>query len=159
MKYNELNISSTPSRKRVGRGIAAGQGKTAGRGTKGQGARTGSKKIATFTGGQLPLVQAVPKARGFKSLKSPAQVVYLDHLNAFKGKTVDNHSLYAAGLVSTPFHTVKVIGRGELTVPVTLRVQAASKSVQAALTAAGGTFEKTATPIKESAKQAEASDK
>ena len=159
MKYNELNISSTPNRKRVGRGIAAGQGKTAGRGTKGQGSRSGSKFKPTFTGGQLPLVQAVPKARGFKSLRTPAQIVYLDHLNDFKGKTVDNQSLYAAGLVSTPFHTVKVIGRGELTVPVTLRVQAASKSVQAAIAAAGGTFEKTATPIKESAKQTEANDK
>ena len=159
MKYNELNISKTPSRRRVGRGIAAGQGKTAGRGTKGQGARTGSKFKATFTGGQLPLVQAVPKAKGFKSMKSPAQVVYLDHLNAFKGKTADNGTLFEAGLIATPFHTVKVIARGELTVPVTLRVQAASKSVQAAITAAGGTFEKTATPIRESAKQAEQSDK
>lgn len=159
MKYNELDISGTPSRKRVGRGIAAGQGKTAGRGTKGQGARTGSKFKPTFTGGQLPFVKAVPKSKGFKSMKSPAQVVYLDVLNAFKGKTVDNQSLFEAGYVATPFHTVKVIARGELSVPVTLRVQAASKNVQAAILAAGGAFEKTATPIRESAKEAEARDK
>jgi large subunit ribosomal protein L15 len=159
MKYNELNISSTPSRKRVGRGIAAGQGKTAGRGTKGQGARTGSKFKPTFSGGQLPLMKALPKSKGFKSMKSPAQVVYLDVLSAFKGKTVDNKSLYEAGFVATPFHTVKVIARGEISVPVTLRVQAASKSVQAAIVAAGGTFEKTDTPIRESAKTAEAKDK
>lgn len=159
MKYNELSISKTPSRRRVGRGIAAGQGKTAGRGTKGQNSRTGSKTSHTFMGGQLPLVQAVPKARGFKSMKSPAQVVYLDELKAFKGKTADNQSLFAAGIIATPFHTVKVIARGELTVPVTLRVQGASKSVQAAITAAGGTFEKTDVPIKESAAKAEASDK
>lgn len=158
MKYDELNVSKTPSRKRVGRGIAAGQGKTAGRGTKGQGARTGSPFKPTFTGGQLPLVKAIPKAKGFKSMKSPAQVVYLDILNAFKGKTADNRSLYEAGLVSTPFHTVKVIARGELSVPVTLRVQAASKSVQAAIIAAGGTFERTAVPIRESANQAESRD-
>lgn len=159
MKYNELNISKTPSRKRVGRGIAAGQGKTAGRGTKGQGARTGTKFSATFAGGQLPLVRAVPKAKGFKSMKSPAQVVYLDMLTGFQGKTADNFSLYEAGLVATPFHTVKVITRGELTVPVTLRIQAASKGSQAAITAAGGTFEKTAVPIRESAAQAEAGEK
>ncbi len=159
MKYNELSISKTPTRRRVGRGIAAGQGKTAGRGTKGQNSRTGSKHSPTFMGGQQPLVRAVPKAKGFKSMRSPAQIVYLDVLNAFKGKTIDNNSLFEAGLVATPFHTVKVIARGELTVPVTLRVQAASKSVQAAITATGGTFEKTATAIRESAKQAEASDK
>lgn len=159
MKYNELAISKTPSRKRVGRGIAAGQGKTAGRGTKGQGARSGSKFKATFMGGQLPLVKAMPKSKGFKSLKSPAQVVYLDALNALKGKTVDNKSLFEAGLVATPFHTVKVIARGELTAAITLRVQAASKSVQVALTAAGGSFEKTPTPLRESAKEAEAHDK
>lgn len=159
MKYNELSISKTPSKRRVGRGIAAGQGKTAGRGTKGQGARTGSKFKPMFQGGQLPLVQAVPKAKGFKSTKSPAQVVYLDTLNAFKGKTIDNQSLFEAGYIATPFHAVKVIARGELTASVTLRVQGASKSVQAAITAAGGTFEKTAVPIRESAKQAEASEK
>lgn len=159
MKYNELQISASKNKKRVGRGISAGQGKTAGRGTKGQGARTGKKLGAMFQGGQRALVQAVPKARGFKSLKTPAQVVYLDHLNAFKGKTVDNHFLFENGLIATPFHTVKIIARGELTVPVTLKVQAASKSVQQAITSAGGTFEKIVTPLKKSTKEAEANDK
>ena len=90
MKYNDLQVSANKNKKRVGRGIAAGQGKTAGRGTKGQNARTGKKLRAMFQGGQRPLAQAVPKARGFKSLRTPAQVVYLDHLNVFDGKTVDN---------------------------------------------------------------------
>ena len=159
MKYNELQVSANKTRKRVGRGIAAGQGKTAGRGTKGQGSRTGKKLRATFMGGQRSLVQAVPKARGFKSLKSPAQVVYLDHLNAFKGKTADNFTLFEAGLIATPFHTVKIIARGELTVKVTLKVQAASASVKAAVEKAGGTFEAVAVPLKKSTNEAEKADK
>lgn len=159
MKYNELQVSANKAKKRVGRGIAAGQGKTAGRGTKGQGARTGKKLGAMFQGGSGALVRRTPKARGFKSLRTPAQVVYLDHLNAFKGKIVDNMSLFEAGLIATPFHSVKVIARGELTEKVTLRVQAASASVLAAVEKAGGTFEKIDTPIKKSAAEAEKTDK
>jgi len=159
MKYNELQVEANKSKKRVGRGIAAGQGKTAGRGTKGQGARTGKKLRAMFQGGSGPLVQRTPKARGFKSLRTVAQVVYLDHLNAFKGKTVDNFTLFEAGLIATPFHTVKIIARGELTEKVILKVQAASKSVQEAIVKAGGTFEKTATPLRKSEKEAEKADK
>ncbi len=159
MKYNQLQIAANKDKKRVGRGISAGGGKTAGRGTKGQGARTGKKLNAMFQGGSGPLVQRTPKARGFKSLKTPAQVVYLDHLNAFKGKTADNFTLFEAGYVATPFHTVKVIARGELNEKVTLKVQAASKSVQEAVAKAGGTFEKVATPIKKSQKEAEKADK
>lgn len=159
MKYNELQVTANKDRKRKGRGISAGQGKTAGRGTKGQGARTGKKLRAMFQGGSRALVQAIPKARGFKSLKSPAQVVYLDHLNAFAGKTADNFTLFEQGYIATPFHTVKVILRGELTEKVTLKVQGASKSVQAAVTKAGGTFEKIDTPLKKSTKEAEKADK
>jgi large subunit ribosomal protein L15 len=158
-KYNELDTLPTKNRKRVGRGIAAGQGKTAGRGTKGQGARTGKKLGATFQGGQRTLVRAVPKARGFKSLRTPAQVVYLDHLNAFAGQTVDNFSLFEAGYIATPFHTVKIISRGELTEKVTLKVAGASASVVTAIENAGGSFEKTPVPLKQSTKEAEASDK
>ena len=159
MKYNELNATPNKNRKRVGRGISAGGGKTAGRGTKGQGSRTGKKLASSFTGGQLSLVQAIPKNRGFKSLRTPAQVVYMDHLNVFKGKTADNMTLFEAGLVATPFHTIKVIARGELTEKVTLNVQGASKSVQEAITKAGGTFTKTSTPLPKSRKEAEKADK
>jgi len=158
-KYNELQITANKNKKRVGRGIAAGQGKTAGRGTKGQGARTGKKLRPMFQGGQRALVQAIPKARGFKSLRTPAQVVYLDHLNEFKGQIVDNFTLFEQGYIETPFHTVKVIARGELTEKVTLKVQAASKSVKDAIVKAGGTFEKLPTPLKKSTKEAEATDK
>jgi large subunit ribosomal protein L15 len=159
MKYNELQVEANKDKKRVGRGISAGQGKTAGRGTKGQGARTGKKLNATFQGGQRTLVRAVPKARGFKSLRTPAQVVYLDALNAFEGTSVDNAALYEQSFISTPFHTVKVITRGELGKALTVRVAGASKSAQAAIVAAGGTFEKTPVPVKQSTKAAEASDK
>jgi ribosomal protein L15, bacterial/organelle len=159
MKYNELQVSANKDKKRVGRGISAGGGKTAGRGTKGQGSRTGKKLGAMFQGGSRSLVTAVPKARGFKSLRTPAQVVYLDHLNAFKGATADNFTLFEEGYIATPFHTVKVIARGELTEKITLKVQGASKSVQEAIAKAGGTFEKVPTPLKKSTKEAEKADK
>jgi large subunit ribosomal protein L15 len=157
-KYNELQVSANKSRKRVGRGISAGGGKTAGRGTKGQNSRTGKKLRAMFQGGQNGIVSAVPKGRGFKSLRTPAQVVYLDRLNELKG-TVDNFALYEAGFISTPFHTVKVILRGELTAKLTLKTQGASKSVIEAIKKAGGSFEKTPTPLQKSAKEAEAAEK
>ena len=158
MKYNELNASANKNRKRVGRGISAGGGKTAGRGTKGQGSRTGKKLHAMFQGGQNGIVSAVPKGRGFKSLRTPAQVVYLDRLNELKG-SVDNFALYEAGLIATPFHNVKVIARGELSAKLTLKTQGASKSVVEAIKKAGGAFEKTPTPLQKSAKEAEAADK
>jgi len=158
-KYNELKITADKKPKRVGRGIAAGQGKTAGRGTKGQNSRTGKKQGPNFAGGSRTLVTAIPKSRGFKSLRTPAQVVYLDHLNAFKGKVVDNNSLYKAGYISSPFQAVKVILRGELTEKVELQVSGASKSVQAAVIKAGGTFIKTAVPLKQTTKTAEKAGK
>ncbi len=158
MKYNDLQMSTHKDRKRVGRGIAAGGGKTAGRGTKGQNARTGKKLRPMFQGGQNGIATAVPKSRGFKSLRTPAQVVYLDRLEGLKG-IVDNYALYEANLIATPFHTVKVIARGELGSKITLKTQGASKSVVAAIEKAGGSFDKVATPIQKSAKEAEATDK
>jgi large subunit ribosomal protein L15 len=158
MKYNELQVDANKSRKRVGRGISAGGGKTAGRGTKGQGARTGKKLAPTFAGGQRSLVAAVPKARGFKSRRTPAQVVYLDTLNALKGKTIDNFVLYEEGYVETPFHTVKVIVRGEITEKVTLHIANISKTAEAAVIKAGGTYVKTPVPLRQSTKEAEAAD-
>jgi large subunit ribosomal protein L15 len=131
---------------------ASPQGKTAGRGTKGQKARTGKKIRATFMGGQNPLSRQVPRRGGFKSLHVPAQVVYTGQLAAFDSKTADNASLASAGLIATPYHMVKVIVKGELEAKVTLKVQGASKGAVAAIQKAGGTFEKTDTPIKPSTK-------
>lgn len=156
-KYNELQVEANKGRKRVGRGISAGGGKTAGRGTKGQGSRTGKKLRSMFQGGQNGLVSAIPKGRGFKSMRTPAQVVYLDRINELKG-TVDNFTMFEAGLIATPFHTVKVILRGELTAKVALKTQGASKSVVEAVKKAGGSFEKTPTPLQKSTKVAEAED-
>lgn len=141
MKYNELSVSPNKSKKRVGRGIAAGQGKTAGRGTKGQGSRTGNKFGSTFMGGQGPLVQRIPKNPGFKSLRVKAQTIYTDQLNDLKGTTVDAMTLYEAGLVATPYHTIKLIVRGEYKGKATVRLQAASAGAVAMLEKAGGKFE------------------
>lgn len=153
MKYNELNITANKKKSRVGRGISAGQGKTAGRGTKGQGARTGKKLRVTFMGGQRSLMQAVPKSKGFKSMRVPAQVVYLETLAAMKGTLVDNKSLFEAGLIASPHHATKVIVKGELTQKLDVKVQAASKNAIAAITKAGGTFEKVTVPLRMSAKK------
>ncbi len=158
-KYNELNIIANKSTKRVGRGIAGGQGKTAGRGTKGQNSRTGKKQGSMFAGGSRTLVTAIPKARGFKSLRTPSQVVYLDHLNAFKGKVIDNQALFNAGYISSPYQAVKVILRGELTESINLQVFSASKNVKAVITKAGGTFVKTAVPLRMSTKVAKDDNK
>ncbi len=149
IKYNDLQVAANKEPKRVGRGISGGQGMTAGRGTKGQKARTGHKKLRpTFMGGQLPLVKGSHKLHGFKSLRTPAQIVYLDHLNAFKGKIADNNTLFEAGLIASPYQAVKVIARGELTEKITLHVAGASSSVKAAVIKVGGTFVKTAVPLK-----------
>jgi large subunit ribosomal protein L15 len=152
-KYNELEVTAIKNKKRVGRGIASGQGKTAGRGTKGQKARTGHSKLRPmFAGGSGSLVRRAPKSNGFKSLRTPAQVVYLDRLNELKGKLVDNAALYKAGFISSPNQSVKIILRGELTEKIDLQVAGASKSVREAVVKAGGTFVKTAVPLKVSTK-------
>lgn len=139
MKYNELQITSKKQRSRVGRGIAAGQGKTAGRGTKGQGSRTGKGRRPGFEGGQNPLMQRIPKLPGFRSNRVPAENVYTGQLDAVGG-TVDNNTLFNAGLVSSPYVRVKLIVKGDVTKKVTVKLQAASETAVAAVQKAGGTF-------------------
>ena len=146
MKYNELNVIANSSRKRVGRGIAAGQGKTAGRGTKGQKSRTGHSKMpAGFMGGQRAIMQAIPKLKGFKSLHAKAQVVYTDTLDTLKGK-VDNFKLAEANLIANPYASVKVITRGEIKNKIDLETQFASKTAIEAIKKAGGSFKKVMVP-------------
>ena len=148
MKYNELVVSGKDRRKRIGRGISAGQGKTAGRGTKGQKARTGHHKLpAGFMGGQRAIMQAIPKLKGFKSIHGKAQVVYTDALNAVKGK-VDNFTLAEANLIANPYASVKVITRGEIKSKVELETQFASKTAIEAIKKAGGSFKKVAVPAR-----------
>ena len=143
MKYNELQTKKPKSAKRVGRGISSGQGKTAGRGTKGQGARTGSSKKPGFAGGSNPLMQKLPKLPGFRSHRLKAETVYTGQLENFAGKTVDANVLADAGLISSPYVTVKLIVKGDLTKKVTVKLPKASESAVAAVQSAGGTFEKT----------------
>jgi large subunit ribosomal protein L15 len=142
MKYNELNVTKNKAPKRVGRGIAAGQGKTAGRGTKGQLARTGSSKRPGFEGGQNPLMQRLPKLPGFRSIKVRAEVVYTGQLDAFGGKTVDADTLAKAGLITNQYVKVKIISKGEVTKKVAIKAQAISASALEAVQKAGGSFEK-----------------
>ena len=140
MKYNDLVVEKNTRPNRKGRGIAAGQGKTAGRGTKGQKSRTGHRKMpAGFMGGQRAIMQAVPKLKGFKSFHPKAEVVYTDRLNDLSGK-VDNYTLAEASLISSPFVKVKIITRGELTTKIELETQFASKTAVEAIKKAGGLF-------------------
>ena len=144
MKYNELKVEKNTRPSRKGRGISAGQGKTAGRGTKGQKSRAGHNKMpAGFMGGQRAIMQAIPKLKGFKSFHAKAEVVYTDRLNELKGK-VDNLVLAEKGLISNPYNKVKVITRGELTSKIELETQFVSKSAIEAIKKAGGSFKKVA---------------
>jgi large subunit ribosomal protein L15 len=143
MKYHELTTFKKKAGNRVGRGIAAGQGKTAGRGTKGQGARTGSRKKPGFAGGSNPLMQKLPKLPGFRSHRPKMENVYTSQLEQFAGKTVDAVSLAEAGLISNAYVNVKLIVNGDLTKKVTVKLSKASASAIAAVQSAGGTFEST----------------
>lgn len=159
MKYHELQTNKNKPAKRVGRGIAAGQGKTAGRGTKGQMARTGSTKRPGFEGGQNPLMQRLPKLHGFRSLKPKAEEIFTGQLDQFGGKTVDTFVLAEAGLVSNPFVSAKLLVKGEVTKKVTVKLQGASAAAITAVQKAGGSFEKigrAARPASESKQEAKA---
>jgi large subunit ribosomal protein L15 len=130
---------SNRRRKRVGRGIGGKGGKTAGRGTKGQGAR--GTIPARFEGGQNPLHMRVPKLRGFNNpFRVEYQAINLDALEASGLDAVDPETLLAKGLVGKG-SLVKVLGRGSITRTVTVKAHAFSKSAEAAITAAGGTVE------------------
>jgi large subunit ribosomal protein L15 len=138
MKVHELRppAGSTRARRRVGRGIGGKGGKTAGRGTKGQGAR--DTIPMGFEGGQLPLMQRIPKLRGFTN---PFRIDYtpvnLGALQALEGDTIDVAALVANGLARKG-DLVKILGGGELSRPVTVEAHAFSKSAEAAIAAAGG---------------------
>jgi large subunit ribosomal protein L15 len=144
MRLHELHPApgSRRERKRVGRGISAGQGKTAGRGQKGQGARTEGLPKG-FEGGQMPLSQRLPKLRGFHNrFKKDFAVVNISKLGRFEaGSVVDADALRAAGLVGNARDGVKVLGAGRLKHAVTLRVHRVSASARAAVEKAGGTVD------------------
>ncbi len=139
MSYNNLDITAKKSTKRVGRGIAAGQGKTAGRGTKGQKSRTGSSRRVSFEGGQTPLAQRFPKLRGFKSHRRPVVEVYTGDLDKM-GVTVNNETLVEAGLIAHSFSKVKLIVNGDVAKKHTVSLQHASATAVKAVEKAGGSF-------------------
>jgi large subunit ribosomal protein L15 len=140
MKYNELIISKHKTPKRVGRGISAGQGKTAGRGTKGQGARKSGGVRPGFEGGQMPLYMRIPKLRGFKSKRAVVEAVYTGQLDALKKTVIDTAALCDAGLISNPHVNVKLIVKGELTSKKDVKLPAASASAIELVQKAGGSF-------------------
>jgi large subunit ribosomal protein L15 len=147
MKLHELRPAkgSTKNRKRVGRGYSAGQGKTAGRGTKGQGARSGGGKGLYFEGGQLPLVRRLPFKRGFTNVfRILYEEVNIDDLAAAfnAGDTVTPEALAEAGLIRKATDPVVVLGRGDLSVKLTVKAHRFSKSAQAKIEEAGGSVEK-----------------
>jgi large subunit ribosomal protein L15 len=141
MKVHDLHPApgSTRDRRRVGRGIGGKGGKTAGRGTKGQGARDNVKP--GFEGGQLPLTQRIPKLKGFKNpFRVEYNVINLDTLEEFEGDVVSPEALRERGLVHK-HGLVKVLGRGAVTRKLTVSAHAFSKSAQSAIEAAGGRVE------------------
>ena len=143
MELNKISPArgSKKARRRVGRGIGSGLGKTAGRGHKGQKSRAGGYHKVGFEGGQMPLQRRLPK-RGFKSanLKYNDEVTLTD-LERLGVDEVDLLSLKAAGVVREIIRTVKVIKRGELTRKIILKGIGATAGAKAAIEAAGGSVE------------------
>ncbi len=144
MKLNDLrpNEGKKRLRKRVGRGIAAGQGKTAGRGTKGAGARQGGSVPLYHQGGNLPFFRRLPFKRGF-SPRNP--VIYneinLDQLADFPANAeVTPQTLVEARLVRNPENPIALLGRGDVDKPLKVSVHRVTKGAQAKIEAAGGTI-------------------
>lgn len=144
MKLHELKPAegSRKPRRRVGRGIGSGMGKTSTRGTKGQFSRTGGGTRPGFEGGQMPLYRRLPK-RGFKNTfaKKYAEV-NVEQLNCFdNGAVVDPAALIEAGILKNVLDGVRVLGNGELTKSLTVQAQGFTKSSQQKIEAAGGKAE------------------
>ena len=147
MKLNALtpDAGSRSDRKRKGAGLGTGNGKTGGRGHKGQKSRSGGKVARGFEGGQMPLIRRLPK-RGFTPLKdNDYQVVNIAALEKFDdGTTVDAAALFEAGLVRNAVDPIKLLGNGDVAKKLTIAVTAASASAVAKIEAAGGAVKLTA---------------
>ena len=130
-------------RRRIGRGIGSGSGKTSGRGHKGQGSRSGYSRKPGFEGGQMPIYRRVPK-RGFTNarFRTDYTIVNVGAFDAFEdGAVVDLQAVLNAGLASLNTPLLKVLGNGELNRKLTIRAQKFSKSAQAKIEAAGGSIQ------------------
>ncbi len=143
MKLNEIKPTegSRRDRKRLGCGVGTGQGKTGGRGHKGQKSRSGGKVARGFEGGQMPLARRLPK-RGFTSTnKKSFQLVNVAQLERFDaGSNVDAAALYEAGLVRNAVDPIKVLAEGELTKKLNVVAAAASAAAAKKIEAAGGSL-------------------
>jgi large subunit ribosomal protein L15 len=143
MKLHDLQPAPGAKKRRMrkGRGIAAGKGKTAGRGTKGQNSRAGGGVRPYFEGGQLPLVRRLPQKRGFRNENRIEYVaVNLYRIADFKGE-VTPETLADAGIIRDASEPVVILGEGELSGPLTVRAHRFSSSAQAKIEAAGGEIE------------------
>lgn len=144
MKLHELSPAPGSVRdvKRIGRGHGSGQGKTAGKGHKGQKARAGRGFRPGFEGGQMPLQRRIPK-RGFNNIfAAPYTAINVAALNKFEdGAVVDAQALLDAGVVSKADNGVKILGNGKLEKKLTVKVAAYSESAKAKIEAAGGQAE------------------
>jgi large subunit ribosomal protein L15 len=132
---------SRKKKKRVGRGDGSGHGGTAGKGAKGQNARSGHSVRPNFEGGQMPLTRRMPK-RGFKNpMRQIIAIVNIEQLKGFaQGALVDRDTLTAVGLVSGRVDGVKVLGNGEINFPLSLKVDRVSRGAREKIEAAGGTI-------------------
>ncbi|MBZ5573006.1 MAG: 50S ribosomal protein L15 [Acidobacteriia bacterium] len=131
---------ASEKRKRVGRGMGSGMGKTSTRGHKGQRSRSGSRMLRGFEGGQMPLHRRMPK-RGFTNIfRKEYSVVNLERLAALAETTITPDVLRKAGVINTK-HPVKILGDGELSRALTIHAHKFSKSAQEKITKAGGKFE------------------
>jgi large subunit ribosomal protein L15 len=144
MKLNELSPApgSRKKRKRVGRGVGSGSGKTAGRGTKGLKSRSGGNVRAGYEGGQMPIQRRLPKG-GFTNLfKKKFVAVNVRDLSKFEsGSIVDEAALVRQGLVKGKRDGIKLLGHGEIAIPLTVKVDRASNSARAKIESAGGKIE------------------
>jgi large subunit ribosomal protein L15 len=144
MKLHELKPAegSRKGIKRVGRGVASGWGKTAGRGNKGHKARSGGQTSPGFEGGQMPLQRRLPK-RGFANIfRKRIAIVNIRDLARFEsGSVVDRAALVKIGLVKGEWDGVKLLGQGEITVPLTIKLALVSESAKSKIEGAGGKIE------------------
>ncbi len=143
MKYGELNLTRSRKPMRKGRGISAGQGKTAGRGTKGQGARKSGNVRPGFEGGQMPLYMRLPHLRGFRSFKAKSETVTTGELELIKKPTIDSLAVYEAGFIDSPHNFVKLVVKGDVTSKKDVRLTGASSAAIKMIEKAGGKFTKT----------------
>jgi large subunit ribosomal protein L15 len=144
MRLNDLTpaAGARQTRKRIGRGVGSGWGKTAGRGSKGQNSRSGGGVRPGYEGGQMPIHRRLPK-RGFKNIfKKIYAIVNIRDLERFEsGSVVDEAALVREGLVKGKRDGIKLLGQGEIDMPLTVKIHMISRSARAKIESAGGTVE------------------